>query len=62
MQAIYLREMPIPDHIDMFLVSREMAAVDSSALQAVINVDKERIILEKQAEELATYDDEGFNF
>ena len=59
MQAIFLREMPIPDHIDMFLVSREMAAVDLPALQAVINVDKERIALEKQAEELATYADEG---
>jgi ATP-binding cassette subfamily F protein 2 len=62
MQAMYMREMPIPDHIDMFLVSREMAAVDFSALQAVINVDKERIILEKQAEELAAYDDEGLIF
>ncbi|CAK5028480.1 unnamed protein product [Meloidogyne enterolobii] len=58
MQAIFLREMPIPDHIDMFLVSREMAAVDLPALQAVINVDKERIALEKQAEELAAYADE----
>lgn len=36
-----------------------MAAIDDSALKAVINVDKERIILEKQAEELATFDDEG---
>jgi len=62
MQAIFLREMPIPDHIDMFLVSREMAAVDLPALQAVINVDKERIALEKQAEELAAYADEGFLF
>uniref|UniRef100_A0A1I8BK88 ATP-binding cassette sub-family F member 2 n=1 Tax=Meloidogyne hapla TaxID=6305 RepID=A0A1I8BK88_MELHA len=58
MQAIFLREMPIPDHIDMFLVSREMAAVDLPALQAVINVDKERIALEQQAEELAAYADE----
>uniref|UniRef100_A0A915ML04 ABC transporter domain-containing protein n=1 Tax=Meloidogyne javanica TaxID=6303 RepID=A0A915ML04_MELJA len=37
---------------------REMAAVDLPALQAVINVDKERIALEKQAEELAAYADE----
>ena len=74
MQAIFLREMPIPDQIDMFLgngttcwfayvqkisVSREMAATDDSAIKAVINVDKERILLEKQAEELAVYDDDG---
>ncbi|KAL3102267.1 hypothetical protein niasHS_003676 [Heterodera schachtii] len=58
LQAIYLREMPIPDQIDMFLVSREMAAIDDSAIKAVINVDKERLLLEKQAEELAVYDDE----
>uniref|UniRef100_A0A183BZA3 ABC transporter domain-containing protein n=1 Tax=Globodera pallida TaxID=36090 RepID=A0A183BZA3_GLOPA len=58
MQAIFLREMPIPDQIDMFLVSREIAAIDDSALKAVINVDTERILLERQAEELAVYGDE----
>jgi ATP-binding cassette, subfamily F, member 2 len=30
LQAIYYRELPIPDHIDMFLVSREMPATDKS--------------------------------
>jgi ATP-binding cassette subfamily F protein 2 len=58
MQAIYEREMPVPDHIDMFMVSREIAACDESALKAVCDVDKERIILEKRAEELATCEDE----
>lgn len=33
MQAIFHREMPIPDHVDMFLVSREMAACNDSALK-----------------------------
>lgn len=33
MQAIFRRELPIPDHIDMFLVSREMAASYDSALK-----------------------------
>jgi ATP-binding cassette, subfamily F, member 2 len=59
MQAMFMREMPIPEHIDMFLVSREMAAIDMPALKAVVNVDKEKIMLEKQAEELAGYDNEG---
>lgn len=58
MQAMFMREMPIPEHIDMFLVSREMAAIDMPALKAVVNVDKEKIMLEKQAEELAGYDNE----
>lgn len=37
--------MPVPDHIDMYLVSREMAASEKSALKAVIDVDKERILV-----------------
>uniref|UniRef100_A0A915ECZ5 ABC transporter domain-containing protein n=1 Tax=Ditylenchus dipsaci TaxID=166011 RepID=A0A915ECZ5_9BILA len=58
MQALYYREMPVPDHIDMFLVSREMAASEVAALKAVIDVDKERIMLEKQAEDLASCEDD----
>lgn len=58
LQAMYLREIPIPEHVDMFLLSREMVASDISALKAVIDVDKERIALEKWAEELATRDDD----
>uniref|UniRef100_A0A1I7STG2 ATP-binding cassette sub-family F member 2 n=1 Tax=Bursaphelenchus xylophilus TaxID=6326 RepID=A0A1I7STG2_BURXY len=53
LQAIYNREMPIPDHIDMYLLSREMVASDETALKAVYNVDQERIRLEALAEELA---------
>lgn len=58
LQALYLREMPVPDHIDMFLVSREMTASEHSALKAVIDVDKERIKLEKLSEELASCEDD----
>ncbi|KAH7724461.1 ATP-binding cassette [Aphelenchoides avenae] len=57
-QAIYNREMPIPDHIDMYLVSREMAASNDSALKAVMDVDEEKKMLEKQAEELASCPDD----
>lgn len=58
MQAIYNREVTIPDHIDMFLVSREMPASGLSALKAVIDVDSVRKILEKQAEDLASCADD----
>lgn len=53
LQAIYNREMPIPDHIDMYLLSREQVASDETALKAVCNVDQEKIKLEALAEELA---------
>jgi hypothetical protein len=43
------------------LLSREMAASEVSALKAVYDVDKERIALEKWAEELATCEDDGIN-
>jgi len=58
LQAIYAREMPIPDHFDMFMVSREMCASEKSALQAVYDVDTERKRLEALADELAICDDE----
>lgn len=31
LHAIYNREMPIPDHIDMYLLSREMVASEETA-------------------------------
>lgn len=43
----------------MFLVSREMSASEKSALKAVIDVDKERIMLEKMADELVSCEDDG---
>lgn len=52
------REVPIPEHIDIFHLSREMPASDKSALQCVMEVDEERIKLEKLAEELAQCDDD----
>jgi len=58
MNAIYNRELPIPDTIDMYLVSREMPATDTSALKAVCDVDEERKALEAEAEELATHHDD----
>jgi ATP-binding cassette subfamily F protein 2 len=57
--ALGNREVPIPDHIDIYYLSREMPASDKTALQCVLEVDQERIRLEKLAEELSHCDDQG---
>ncbi|KAK9153913.1 hypothetical protein Sjap_001393 [Stephania japonica] len=57
--AIGYRELPIPEHMDIYHLSREIEASDMSALEAVINCDEERIKLEKEAEALATEDGGG---
>jgi ATP-binding cassette subfamily F protein 2 len=56
--ALGNREVPIPDHIDIYYLSREMPASDKTALQCVLEVDQERIRLEKLAEELSHCDDQ----
>lgn len=53
------REVPIPEHIDIFHLTREMPASDKTALQCVMEVDEERIRLEKMAEELVACEDDG---
>lgn len=52
------REVPIPDHIDIFHLTREIPASTKSALQCVMEVDEERLKLEKMADELATREDD----
>ena len=47
------REFPIPDHVDIFHLRKEIDACDKTALEAVMDVDAERIFLEKKAEELS---------
>lgn len=59
LSAIQLREFPIPKHIDTFLLCREMPPSDKTALECVIEVDTERLRLEKEAETLAAADDLG---
>ncbi|XP_017893076.1 ATP-binding cassette sub-family F member 2 [Ceratina calcarata] len=46
------REVPIPDQIDIFHLTREMPASNKTALECVMEVDEERVRLEKLAEEL----------
>uniref|UniRef100_A0A7N8XCN0 ATP-binding cassette sub-family F member 2 n=1 Tax=Mastacembelus armatus TaxID=205130 RepID=A0A7N8XCN0_9TELE len=58
LSAIGHREIPIPEHIDIYHLTREMAPSDKTALQCVMEVDEERIMLEKEAERLAHEDSE----
>nr|XP_039255679.1 ATP-binding cassette sub-family F member 2-like isoform X2 [Styela clava] len=53
------RDVPIPDHIDVFILDREMEASDKTPLQTVMEVDKERTRLEKEAERLSHEDPES---
>ncbi|XP_057728605.1 ABC transporter F family member 1 [Arachis stenosperma] len=57
--AIGMRELPIPEHMDIYHLAREIEASDMSALEAVISCDEERLRLEKEAEALASQDDGG---
>ncbi|XVE79808.1 hypothetical protein DITRI_Ditri14bG0085800 [Diplodiscus trichospermus] len=57
--AIGLHELPIPEHMDIYHLTREIEASDMSALEAVISCDEERLKLEKEAEILAAQDDGG---
>ena len=52
------REVPIQDHIDIYHLTREIPPSEKTALEAVLDVDQERIRLEALAEELAHYADE----
>merc|ERR1739844_884239 len=52
------REVPIQDHIDIYYLSREIPASEKTALQAVMEADKERLKLEKLAEELVHLEDD----
>ncbi|EDO37542.1 predicted protein [Nematostella vectensis] len=57
--AIGKREIPIPEHFDIFHLTSEIEASDKTALQCVMEVDKERHRLEEEAEELSKMGDEG---
>lgn len=59
LQALANREYPVPDHMDLFLLSREIGPSEKSALQTVIDVDTERIALEHEAEQLALSNDDS---
>lgn len=50
--AIGRREIPIPDHMDIYHLSHEIEATDMSSLEAVVSCDEERLRLEKEVEAL----------
>ncbi len=49
----------MPNHVDIFLLRREMPPSEKTALQSVIEVDAERLRLEREAEILGSRDDPG---
>lgn len=53
MTALGCRELPIPDHMDIYHLTREIEASNMTSLEAVINCDEERLKLEGEAELLA---------
>ena len=57
MSALERREVPIPDHIDIFHLRREMAPSEKTALESVMECDLERIRLERESEALAHRED-----
>ena len=59
LSALGNRELPIPDHIDIYHLQHEMAPSDKTALQCVMDVDAERVRLEHEAEQLSTMTSDG---
>jgi len=59
LSALGNREVPIPDHIDIYHLQHEMAPSDKTALHCVMEVDAERVRLEHEAEQLSTMSSDG---
>ena len=59
LSALGNRELPIPEHIDIYHLQREMAPSDKTAVQCVMEVDAERVRLEREAEQLTTMSTDG---
>ncbi|EFJ42281.1 hypothetical protein VOLCADRAFT_67235 [Volvox carteri f. nagariensis] len=56
LKALAARDVPIPNHIDIYLLDREIEASDMTALEAVMAVDEEKTRMEQEAEALAQMD------
>lgn len=52
LEALGGREVPIPEHIDIYHLSEEIAASDRTPLQCVMQVESERVRLEAEAAQL----------
>nr|QNH67965.1 ATP-binding cassette transporter subfamily F member 2 [Brachionus plicatilis] len=55
--AIAKKEIPIPDHVDIYHLSREIPATNNTAIEAVLEADEEIEKLEKEADNLAHCND-----
>lgn len=53
MEALANRELPIPKHFDIFHLTNEIEPTDKTALECVMEVDRERLRLEAEADDLA---------
>jgi len=58
MEALASRELPIPDHFDIFHLTNEIAPSEKTALECVMEVDQERNRLEAEADSLASRQDD----
>jgi len=58
MEALASRELPIPDHFDIFHLTNEIAPSEKTALECVMEVDQERNRLETEADSLASRQDD----
>ncbi|OAF65181.1 hypothetical protein A3Q56_07115 [Intoshia linei] len=58
LKAINARETPMSDHLDVYYVNREMEPVEKTAIDCVMDVDKERFELESYAEQLIGDEDD----
>ena len=56
MRALAERDIDIPEWVDVYLLAHEQAAEDKTALEAVMEVEEERVRLEREAEELSLED------
>ena len=59
METIGQREIPVPEHVDIFHLKNEIEASDKTALECVMEVDEERLRLEAEAAELTKLGDQG---
>jgi len=59
LKALADQDIQLQKHIDIFYLSREMAASDKTPLQCVMEVDEERFRLEQEAEDLINEDPEN---
>jgi len=53
MEALSTRELPIPDHFDIFHLTNEIEPSNKTALECVMEVHEEKARLEKEADALA---------